>query len=95
MSKRVAVSARGRAGVANNHILDCGRAAIAETLGELSARGIVAVGSGADLVLAHGPHVTQGLLKSRGHAALMGHKWCQAPDEDYSTNSCCRRANSK
>lgn len=43
------------ASIANNHILDCGDAGIAETRTQLTARGIVAVGAGANLAEACAP----------------------------------------
>ncbi len=66
-----------RAGVtavtlANNHIMDCGRAGVLETLDTMAAAGIGSVGGGANERAAHQPLVMQA---GRFTVGLLGYYW--------------------
>jgi len=69
--------ALGRAGfnvmtLANNHLTDCGRAGVLETLRALSAAGITAVGAGVDRAHAHRPAIVHaGPLR----VGVLGYYW--------------------
>jgi poly-gamma-glutamate capsule biosynthesis protein CapA/YwtB (metallophosphatase superfamily) len=66
-----------RAGVgvvtlANNHLLDCGRAGVLETLGALRDAGVASVGAGATVAEAHQPAI---LEASGVRIAVLGYYW--------------------
>ncbi|MDE3231520.1 MAG: CapA family protein [Chloroflexota bacterium] len=79
-------SALTRAGVnaltlANNHLLDCGRAGVEETLETLTQAGITAVGAGVNTRAAHTPAI---LPAGRWRIGLLGYYWnsrCAARDD--------------
>lgn len=78
--------ALARAGVnaltlANNHLLDCGRAGVEETLEALAQAGIAALGAGANERAAHAPVV---LAAGRVRVGLLGYYW---------NSRCAARAN--
>ncbi len=58
--------------IANNHIMDCGRDGVRETLTALSEQGIVVIGGGPDEARAHNPAIfeTRG-----GRIGLLGYYW--------------------
>ena len=58
--------------IANNHIMDCGRDGVRETLATLDRHGIAAIGGGLDEATAHDPAVfeTRG-----GRVGLLGYYW--------------------
>ncbi len=60
--------------LANNHILDCGRAGVLETLGTLAAAGIGSIGAGVDERAAHRPLVMQA---DQFRIGLLGYYWNQ------------------
>lgn len=68
-----------RAGVnvvtlANNHLVDCGRRGVLETLEALRAAGVAAIGAGANRPLAHEPAILQ---SGRLCVGLLGYYWNQ------------------
>jgi poly-gamma-glutamate capsule biosynthesis protein CapA/YwtB (metallophosphatase superfamily) len=67
--------ARARVNVvtlANNHLLDCGRAGVLETLDALGAAGVAAVGAAVDEASAHRPVI---LPAGRWRVGLLGYYW--------------------
>jgi len=67
--------ARARVNVvslANNHLLDCGRAGVLETLDALRAAGVAAVGAAVDEAAAHRPVI---LAAGRWRVGLLGYYW--------------------
>lgn len=58
--------------LANNHLLDCGRAGVLETLEVLAAAGVAPLGAGADEKAAHAPIIRQ---ESRSRIGLLGYYW--------------------
>jgi poly-gamma-glutamate capsule biosynthesis protein CapA/YwtB (metallophosphatase superfamily) len=79
-------AALSRAGInvvtlANNHLLDCGRPGVTETLEALAAAGVAALGAGADQKAAHAPVI----LEAGGlRIGLLGYYWnsrCAATSE--------------
>ena len=58
--------------IANNHIMDCGRDGVRETLATLNRHGITVIGGGADEASAHDPAIftTRG-----GRVGLLGYYW--------------------
>ena len=66
--------------LANNHLVDCGRSGVRETLGTLAEAGIAVVGAGADVKGAHVPAIVQ---TSHGRIGILGYYWnrrCAATD---------------
>ena len=69
--------ALGRAGInivtlANNHLLDCGRAGVLETLQALEQAGVAAVGAGVDERAAHSPVIR---AASGSRVGVLGYYW--------------------
>ncbi len=58
--------------MANNHLLDCGRAGVAETLEALVASGVAALGGGVNKETAHVPRVLQA---GPYRVGLLGYYW--------------------
>jgi poly-gamma-glutamate capsule biosynthesis protein CapA/YwtB (metallophosphatase superfamily) len=58
--------------LANNHLLDCGREGVLETLQALSAVGIAAIGAGVDRHAAHAPAI---LRSGEMRIGLLGYYW--------------------
>jgi hypothetical protein len=58
--------------LANNHLMDCGREGVTETLRVLARAGVQAVGAGADTVAAHAPAILDG---SDGSIGVLGYYW--------------------
>lgn len=56
--------------IANNHIIDCGRDGVRETLATLESQGIAAIGGGLEERYAHDPTV---LLTRNGRLGLLGY----------------------
>lgn len=75
--KPALAAALPRAGVnvvtlANNHLLDCGRAGVLETLDTLRKAGVSAVGAGTDERAAHAPVIMEARGRSIG---ILGYYW--------------------
>jgi poly-gamma-glutamate capsule biosynthesis protein CapA/YwtB (metallophosphatase superfamily) len=58
--------------LANNHLLDCGRAGVLETLETLERAGIAALGAGANTQAAHAPAI---LVAGGWRVGLLGYYW--------------------
>lgn len=58
--------------LANNHLLDCGRAGVLETLDTLTLAGVAALGAGANEKAAHAPVIQQA---GRWRIGLLGYYW--------------------
>src|SRR5713101_3117552 len=58
--------------LANNHLLDCGRAGVVETLEVLASAGVSALGAGTDDRAAHAPVIRQA---GRLRIGLLGYYW--------------------
>lgn len=58
--------------LANNHLLDCGRDGVHETLEALSRQGIMAIGAGENETVAHGPAIFR-VRKMR--LGILGYYW--------------------
>jgi poly-gamma-glutamate capsule biosynthesis protein CapA/YwtB (metallophosphatase superfamily) len=58
--------------LANNHLMDCGREGVTETLEVLSHAGVRVIGAGADCVAAHAPAV---LEAPGGTVGVLGYYW--------------------
>src|SRR5262249_32941717 len=58
--------------LANNHLLDCGRAGVLETLESLSAAGITVVGAGVNRTAAHVPAILRAGAMTVG---ILGYYW--------------------
>lgn len=76
MQPRLAVML-GQAGIhmvtlANNHLLDCGRAGVLETLDALSQAGVVPVGAGVNEQAAHAPAIREA---GRWRVGVLGYYW--------------------
>jgi len=79
-------SALLRAGVrvvtlANNHLVDCGRAGVAETLRAVADAGLIPVGAGLDVASAHAPAIVE---TRGGRIGVLGYYWnrrCAATDK--------------
>jgi hypothetical protein len=66
--------------LANNHLMDCGRQGVAETLEILANAGVRAVGAGANTATAHEPAI---FVTSSGLVGVLGYYWnrrCAATD---------------
>src|SRR5206468_7941627 len=58
--------------LANNHLLDCGREGVLETLQVLAETGVAAIGAGVNKAAAHAPAILQaGTLR----VGLLGYYW--------------------
>jgi hypothetical protein len=67
--------------LANNHLVDCGRSGVTETLAVLAKAGITPVGAGHDCKGAHAPAVVQ---TRQGSIGVLGYYWnrrCAATDK--------------
>jgi hypothetical protein len=58
--------------LANNHLLDCGRTGVLETLDVLAAAGVAALGAGANERAAHAPAIRQA---GRWKIGVLGYYW--------------------
>lgn len=58
--------------MANNHLLDCGREGVLETLVALQAAGVAPLGAGSDEAAAHAPVIVQA---GRWRLGLLGYYW--------------------
>lgn len=58
--------------IANNHIMDCGRDGVRETLATLKKHGIAVIGGGADEASAHDPAIFE---TRSGRIGLLGYYW--------------------
>src|SRR5882762_4259783 len=58
--------------LANNHLLDCGRAGVLETLAALAATGVAPLGAGVDKKAAHSPVI---LKAGPWRVGLLGYYW--------------------
>jgi len=58
--------------LANNHLLDCGRAGVLETLDALAAAGVAPIGAGVDETAAHAPRILQA---GPYRVGLLGYYW--------------------
>src|SRR5262245_6449439 len=58
--------------LANNHLVDCGRAGVVETLDALAQAGVTAIGAGSDRTAAHAPAIRQAGPLQIG---LLGYYW--------------------
>src|SRR5206468_7185999 len=58
--------------LANNHLLDCGREGVLETLQVLAESGIAAIGAGVNKAAAHAPAILQAGSRRVG---LLGYYW--------------------
>jgi poly-gamma-glutamate capsule biosynthesis protein CapA/YwtB (metallophosphatase superfamily) len=58
--------------LANNHLLDCGRAGVVETLRAVAGAGLIPIGAGLDAVAAHAPAI----VRTRGGTVgVLGYYW--------------------
>jgi poly-gamma-glutamate capsule biosynthesis protein CapA/YwtB (metallophosphatase superfamily) len=67
--------------LANNHLVDCGRAGVAETLRAVAQAGLIPVGAGPDVKGAHAPAIVQ---TRNGSIGVLGYYWnrrCAATDK--------------
>lgn len=67
--------------LANNHLLDCGRAGVLETLDALTRAGVIPVGAGVNEQAAHAPAIREA---GRWRVGLLGYYWnrrCAATED--------------
>jgi poly-gamma-glutamate capsule biosynthesis protein CapA/YwtB (metallophosphatase superfamily) len=68
--------------LANNHLMDCGREGVAETLEILASAGVRAIGAGANAAVAHEPATFETAF---GTVGVLGYYWnrrCAATDHE-------------